>query len=437
MASIETTRVWKGITVKESTDTSTGKITLKSTSGIDLASSSSNSWSLDNGAAFSRLLNNTNTDLSEVDFSQTFFNEGVDVFNGDRSDILNDSNNFSSITEAINSQTSFFNIGIPGISDPRTGQQVNSNGDTTTANPDGGNLGSSSNISNFSTRTLPINSSASGGSSGGGGPSLRYPVAQLPDLDYDFVQFEIYDYVNNGQLAVQNAEERLGAKLLTITLPMVGNLAEQNSVEWGMDKMNEMQRILGDAAMTTMGDPTQIASAVGDLAVGAKQMVENNPNVERQLAAYFAGQALGVNLQARSTGQVLNPNMELLFVGPRLRSFNFDFKFRPRFEDESIMVRSIIKAFKRAMAPQRGGTGLFLQTPNVFKIKYTHAGGDHPFMNFIKPCALTNFNVSYTPDNAYMTYPDGGLTGYDIQFSMGEIAPIYQDDHDTVGGTGY
>ena len=437
MASVDTTRVWKGITVKESTDTSTGEMKLKSTSGVELASSSSSEWSLDNNAAFSRLYNNENTDISVVDFDQTFFNEGVSLFNSDRSDILNNSDNFSSAFEATNSQTSFFDAGIPGISDPRTGQQVNSNGDTTTANPDGGNLGSSSNISNFSTRTLPINSSASGGSSGGGGPSLRYPVAQLPDLDYDFVQFEIYDYVNNGQLAVQNAEERLGAKLLTITLPMVGNLAEQNSVEWRMDKMNEMQRILGDAAMTTMGDPTQIASAVGDLAVGAKQMVENNPNVERQLAAYFAGQALGVNLQARSTGQVLNPNMELLFVGPRLRSFNFDFKFRPRFEDESIMVRSIIKAFKRAMAPQRGGTGLFLQTPNVFKIKYTHAGGDHPFMNFIKPCALTNFNVSYTPDNAYMTYPDGGLTGYDIQFSMGEIAPIYQDDHDTVGGTGY
>ena len=437
MASVDTTRVWKGITVKESTDTSTGKMTLKSTSGIDLASSSSSSWSLDNGAAFSRLFNNANTDLSGVDFNQTFFNEGVDVFNGDRSDILNDSNNFSSIAEAANSQTSFFEAGIPGVSDPSTGQVVNSDGSTTSSNPSGSDSGESGNISNFSTRTLPINSSASGGSSGGGGGALRYPISQLPDLDYDFVQFEIYDYVNNGQLTPQNIEDRLGPLLLTITLPMVGKLGEQNSVEWGMDKLNEMQRILADAAMTTMQDPTQLGSAIGDLASGAQQMVKNNPGVERQLAAYFAGQALGVNLQARATGQVLNPNMELLFVGPRLRSFNFDFKFRPRFESESVMVRSIIKAFKRAMAPQRAGTGLFLQTPNVFKIKYTHAGGDHPFMNFIKPCALTAFNVNYTPDNAYMTYSDGGLTGYDIQFSMGEIAPIYQDDHDTVGGTGY
>ena len=436
MASVDTTRVWKGITVKESTDTSTGEMKLKSTSGVELASSSSSEWSLDNNAAFSRLYNNENTDISVVDFDQTFFNEGVSLFNSDRSDILNNSDNFSSAFEATNSQTSFFDAGIPGISDPRTGQQVNSNGDTTTTNPDGGDPGSSSNISSFSTRTLPINSPSAGRSSGGGGPSLRYPISQLPDLDYDFVQFEIYDYVNKGQLTVQNAEDRLGAKETTITLPMVGNLGEQNSVDWGMDKINMMQEALARGAMNTMTDPGSLPTNLAEFGSGIEGMSQQ-PGVKRQIAAYFAGQALSVNLQARATGQVLNPNMELLFTGPRLRSFNFDFKFRPRSADENTMVRSIIKVFKKAMAPQRAADGLFLQTPNVFKIKYTHAGSDHPFMNFIKPCALTAFNVDYTPDNAYMTYPDGGLTGYDIQFTMGEIAPIYQDDHDTVGGTGY
>ena len=113
MASVDTTRVWKGITVKESTDTSTGEMKLKSTSGVELASSSSSEWSLDNNAAFSRLYNNENTDISVVDFDQTFFNEGVSLFNSDRSDILNNSDNFSSAFEATNSQTSFFDAGIP------------------------------------------------------------------------------------------------------------------------------------------------------------------------------------------------------------------------------------------------------------------------------------------------------------------------------------
>ena len=126
MASIDTTRVWKGITVKESTDTSTGEMKLKSTSGTELASSSSAEWSLDNGATFSRLFNNSNTDISVGEFDQTFFNEGVSLFNGDRADILNNSDNFSSSTEAVNNQTSFFNAGIPGVTDPRTNRAVNS-----------------------------------------------------------------------------------------------------------------------------------------------------------------------------------------------------------------------------------------------------------------------------------------------------------------------
>ena len=58
-------------------------------------------------------------------------------------------------------------------------------------------------------------------------------------------------------------------------------------------------------------------------------------------------------------------------------------------------------------------------------------------MNKIKPCALTNFGVSYTPDGSYMTYDDGGLTGYDISMTFGELTPIYADDHEKVGGMGY
>ena len=433
MASIETTRVWKGITVKESTDTSTGKITLKNTSGVELASSSSAEWTMENRAAFTRLYNNSNDDISRGEFDQLFFNKGVKKFDKDRANILNDESNYNGPKQAKNRKTSFFEAGIPGIDDPRTGRSVNSDGIITSERSDGNDPGESGNIGSFSVRS---NGPSSGSVSKSSGGSLRYPVAQLPDLDYDFVQFEIYDYVNKGNLVANEASDRLGSKLGTITLPMVGNLGEQSSVDWGEDRLNAMQAAVGQAAMKTMENVGDFGAAVGDLTQAAQGM-SKQAGVQRQLAAYFAGQALGVNLQARSTGNVLNPNLELLFKGPKLRAFNFNFKFRPRFEAENIMVRQIIKAFKRSMAPNRTGGYLFLQTPNVFKVKYLHKGDDHPFMNHIKPCALTDFTVSYTPDNAYMTYPDGGLTGYDVQFTMGEILPIFQDDHDKVGGTGY
>ena len=79
-----------------------------------------------------------------------------------------------------------------------------------------------------------------------------------------------------------------------------------------------------------------------------------------------------------------------------------------------------------------------LVTPNIFKINYYfNDGADHPYMNRLKPCALTNFKVNYTPDNSYMTYGDGGLTGYDINLSFSEIAPIYADEIQNTTGMGY
>ena len=123
--------------------------------------------------------------------------------------------------------------------------------------------------------------------------------------------------------------------------------------------------------------------------------------------------------------KILNPNLELLFKGPKLRTFNFNFRLRPRYDDESRMCKDIIRAFKRNMHPQRSSGELFLTTPNIFKINYYfNDGNEHPFMNRLKPCALTNFKVNYTPDNSYMTYDDGGMT-----WGNPEAVVLYFDEH--------
>ena len=142
----------------------------------------------------------------------------------------------------------------------------------------------------------------------------------------------------------------------------------------------------------------------------------------------FAGQQLELNVLGRTQWSVLNPNLELLFTGPQLRTFNFNFRFRPRFKEENEEIRKIIKLFKRNIYPQRSSGEMFLLTPNIFKIKYYHDDVPHPYLNEIKPCALVNFKVNYTPDNNYMTYGDGGMTGYDVSMSFSELVPIYVDE---------
>ena len=169
----------------------------------------------------------------------------------------------------------------------------------------------------------------------------------------------------------------------------------------------------------------------------------------KALANYFAQKASQTsNLLSRLTGSVLNPNLETLFEGPRTRSFNYQFQFTPRDEDEAIMVRRIIRTFKEAMAVKRTQSLGFLKAPYVFNIRYLYKsiqedcrddkGTDHPYIGRVKgPCALKDMQTDYTPEGSYMTYEggeDGGsMVKYTVTMVFQELDPIYADDYVALG----
>ena len=136
---------------------------------------------------------------------------------------------------------------------------------------------------------------------------------------------------------------------------------------------------------------------------------------------------------ARGSGTILNPNMELLFNGPSLRQFSFAFKFTPRFQKEAQTVRTIMKAFKRNMAP-KGAGGDFLKTPNIFEIQYK--GKANQYLNRIKMCALQNVSVNYTGDGTFATYQDGAPISSVMTLQFQELTPVYNEDYeDYITGT--
>ena len=291
-----------------------------------------------------------------------------------------------------------------------------------------------------------LNTDANQGSTVGQFPNLRYPLRN--DGSFDFLKITCYEYVpgaldQSGSItSVTEANERIRKtkSIGSVALPMQPGISESNSVGWGEDRLNALQiagaKIAGDAIRS-----------LGSLQPGqaAEQTIQNLKNAlgeaasgfrDEDIIAYFAGQAVGANIFTRGTGRVLNPNLELLFSGPNLRTFNYTYRFTPRESSESNEIKQIIKFFKKNMAPKKNNPGIFLQTPNVFKLKYIYANGDtHPFLNNIKMCALTGFTVDYTPDGSYMTYKDGSMTSYQISMQFNELDPIYSDDYDTNEGS--
>lgn len=217
-------------------------------------------------------------------------------------------------------------------------------------------------------------------------------------------------------------------------------LADGNGVDWQNGTAGALEVAAFKAAQAGVSAATKEGNIIANVAkatmeTGIKEgeaLLKNSGISNNDIASFFASRAVGNNsLFTRATGKVLNPNLELLFNGPRLREFNYNFRFTPREEREAREIRRIIKFFKKNMAPQRVASKLFLKTPNVFKLKYIFKGGrQHPFLNKIKMCALTQFNVTYAPDGSYMTYDDGSMTAYNVSMSFGELNPIYENDYD-------
>ena len=297
------------------------------------------------------------------------------------------------------------------------------------------------NEANLNFESTPVNSNANGQSNAGRSANLRYPLNESHAVKYDYMQVTAYKHEANTFASSSigtgfaDADERIGVSVGKVFLPMQPEgLADGNGVDWQNGTANPLEAAGFKIAQETIAQPGGIGekakkfmATTVDEAEGMLGDINRN-----DIASYFAAQAVGNNsLFTRATGKVLNPNLELLFNGPRLRQFNYNFRFTPREEREAREVRRIIKFFKKNMAPQRVKSKLFLKTPNVFKLKYIFkGGGQHPFLNKIKMCALQSFNVTYAPDGSYMTYDDGSMTAYNVNMTFGELNPIYENDYD-------
>ena len=476
MARIQSSRIWNGLKVDEYTNTETAEIQLRqsSTSGEgDLLAKSFNSdWELVDTNKFVRLYNNRarySEQLTTTQFEKEFFNNGRPLFNEDRALVLNNVDNYGGLTLADNNRTQFFNNGVPGLQNPTTGQVVNNDGTVTGQNPFGQTpgflangtptqygtfafpndqltIGSQDSNPDIEGVAVPKGRSLRTGSSAG---IMRYPLNDMSQFGVDYIQITGHKYSargRNASLTGGKAEDRVGPLTGTVQLPIQKNIGESMGIGFDESSLNFIQSSLADAAMAGIDKVSDldILGAAGAMAESAAKSVEAgfaDDNTKYFLRAYFAGKAVGVdNLVARSTGSVANPNMELLFKGPKLREFDYKFQLTPRDQDEARVIQKIIKWFKYNAAPSKSGTdGIFLYTPNVFKLKFIfNNGGQHPYLFKMKPCFLKKISVSYTPDGHYMTYPDGSMTSYLLTLNFGELEPIYQDDNeDSTQDMGY
>ena len=234
-----------------------------------------------------------------------------------------------------------------------------------------------------------------------------------------------------------------------MVLPIPQQISDISAIDWTDGKMNPLEAYGLAATSTIIQNAGTGAIDAGKAAVdflnqvsGDLQTASGNANIKDALVAAISGQAIGAlggnvsanSIIARATGQVLNPNLELLFNGVNLRVFPFTFEFFPRNRNEAVEVRNIIKALKYSMLPSKNGSeGVFISAPYIFQLEYMKGNKKHPFLNHFLPMALTNMSLSYTGSNTYSTFYDGSPTHIKMDLVFKELNPIYKEDHDLLG----
>ena len=248
------------------------------------------------------------------------------------------------------------------------------------------------------------------------------------------------------------SKERFAGKHIKgrIYLPIPQNIQDTTSVTWGEDSLDPLSAFglaFGADALKDPGGAVRDYLNLSGNKLG--ELAKDGPTRDALIAA-IAGQAFGAlggnvstsGLIARATGQVFNPNMELLFQGVNIRSFSFSFNFVARSVREGEEIKKIIRTFKKSMTPSNnanaGSAGIFIKSPQVFQLEYKKGAGKHPFLNSFLPMALTNVSVNYTGSNTYATYYDGTPVHISMQLDFQELNPLYAEDYtDDIPGVGY
>ena len=268
-----------------------------------------------------------------------------------------------------------------------------------------------------------------GQSATGGAGAISYPLS-FPD-NMDYIKFTEKDY---GKKTFNSPNLSFGSRSNTATgnsvkLPIQTGISDANTVGWNEETFNPAQ--IAGSQLAIGGIRDGMDGFVGQIGNVVDKMKNANTDIEKAIIAYFTEQAVGVQILPKIGGAIFNPNTELLFQGPQLRSFNFSFRLTPRSKDESIRVKQILRFFKSSMAAQTTEKELFLKAPKVFGIEFYHGGSGqkHSGIGKIKDCALQACNVDYTPDGSYMSFKDGGMVSYTVNLQFMELEPIYAKDY--------
>lgn len=171
-------------------------------------------------------------------------------------------------------------------------------------------------------------------------------------------------------------------------------------------------------------DAFKSGSASGGMFGGISSMAKQVGNIASTDPAAIAlitkalGNAPGINgdnvqsVLLKGAGYAINPQLQMIYRGVGLRSFQLTFVFTPNSQGEAEEVNYIIQQFKYHFAPtllsakETSSDSMYLVPPSIFSVDFMISGQENKFLPKYGDCVLTDIDVNYTP-NGWAAYDDG------------------------------
>jgi len=134
----------------------------------------------------------------------------------------------------------------------------------------------------------------------------------------------------------------------------------------------------------------------------------------------------GVLLQGQ--GLAINPQVQMVYKGLPMRSFQLSFTFTPKSQQEAKTIDNIIYTFKYHAAPTLtsgaavSSQSMYLIPPSLFQVQFKVKGAENQYLPKYADCVLEGIDVNYAP-NGFAAHTDGApvQTTLTLQFKELEI----------------
>jgi hypothetical protein len=209
----------------------------------------------------------------------------------------------------------------------------------------------------------------------------------------------------------------------SLVLNAPAELVESYSMSWADEPLG----MIGDAADAFTRKHAHDLDGFKDAAYNAA--ISGGAQVMRSLQN---SKMLGTTTSAAEQffGIVPNPNISVMFKGPKLRQHGFSWQFAPRTPDESRTIQKIIKELRNrslAKASKEGGTAI-LGYPDMVKITLSPDSNDGEPLYKFKTCVVDRISVSYAQGGVPVWFKGTNLPAFiSLRIDLQEIEMVLHE----------